>query len=88
MDALIKEMLLLGLTKGSYDNLLADAGDANVGVDGLSASVREMSVEGKSLTLQVRQVRVVDQASASLRTVYPSNVDLLHVDGIEVERSE
>jgi len=88
MDALIKEMLLLGLTKGSYDNLMADAGDTNVGVDGLSASVREMSVEGKSLTLQVRQVRVVDQASASLRTVYPSNVDLLHVDGIEVERSE
>jgi len=86
MDALIKEMLLLGLTQGSYDNVLADAADSQA--DGLTASMREMSVEGKSLTLKVRQVRVVDQATASLRTVYPSNVDLLQLDGIDVERSE
>ena len=88
MDALVKDMLLLGLSKGSYDNVLAD-NDAKAdkdGVDDLTASVRDMSVEGKALSLKVRQVRVVDQVSGALRSVYPSNVDLLHLDGIDVDR--
>ena len=85
MDALVKDMLLLGLSKGSYDNVLADD-KADNGVDDLTASVREMSVEGKALSLKVRQVRVVDKVSGALRSVYPSNVDLLHLDGIDVDR--
>ena len=87
MDALVKDMLLLGLSKGSYDNVLADDAKADKdGVDDLTASVRDMSVEGKALSLKVRQVRVVDQVSGALRSVYPSNVDLLHLDGIDVDR--
>ena len=84
MDALIKDMLLLGLTKGSYDNVLTDNND----VDDVAASMREMSIEGKALVLKVRQVRVIDKETGSLRTVYPSNVDLLNLEGIDVERVE
>ena len=87
MDALVKDMLLLGLSKGSYDNVLADDAKADKdGVEDLTASVRDMSVEGKALSLKVRQVRVVDQVSGALRSVYPSSVDLLHLDGIDVDR--
>jgi len=85
MDALVKEMLLLGLSKGSYDNVLKDEGE-DEDVAGLTASMREMSVEGKALTLKVRQVKVFDESTGSLRSVYPSNVDLLQLDGIEVIR--
>jgi len=84
MDALIKDMLLLGLTKGSYDNVMTDSND----VDEVAASMREMSIEGKALVLKVRQVRVIDKETGSLRTVYPSNVDLLNLEGIDVERVE
>ena len=86
MDALVKEMLLLGLAEESYDNVLADDDKAESSVDALAGSMREMSVEGKALSLKVRQVKVFDQATGSLRSVYPSNVDLMHLDGIEVVR--
>lgn len=85
MDALVKEMLLLGLSGGSYDNILKDDGEAGE-VDSLAASMREMSVEGKALSLKVRQVKVFDESTGNLRSVYPSNADLLHLDGIEVIR--
>jgi len=81
MDALVKETLLLGLTKGSYDNVIAD--DA---VDGITASLRDMSIEGKSLQLRIRQVRVTEASTGNLRSVYPSNVDLDNVEGVQVVR--
>ena len=83
MDALVKEMLLLGLSGGSYDNILKDDGEAGE-VDSLAASVREMSVEGKALILKVRQVKVFDESTGNLRSVYPSNADLLHHDGLAI----
>ena len=86
MDALVKEMLLLGLSRGSYDNVLKDEDEDEGEVNALAASVREMSVEGKALILKVRQVKVFDDSTGSLRSVYPSNADLLHLDGIEVIR--
>ena len=87
MDALVKEMLLLGLSEESYDNVLADEKAESVD-DALASSMREMSVEGKALILKVRQVKVFDQSTGSLRSVYPSNVDLMHLDGIEVVRDD
>jgi hypothetical protein len=85
MDALVKEILLLGLTKGSYDNVVRDEAG---GVDGLTATIRDMSIEGKSLVLAVQQIRVMDKVTGALRSVYPSNVDLVNLatDNIDVIR--